>query len=130
MPLAIILHCAVVPHTIRTAPSTHQTGVLLAQNYFSSDSTVKEIRKDKWRKQLKQMGAFTVPEKAENLKKKSIRWRKIPNPNLGKLKTGFSQMPLRAGVGHVTVPQAGVQRCSYGKPSISPPGDRDREGQR
>lgn len=77
-----------MPHTIRAAPSTHQTGVLLAQNYFSSDSTVKEIGKDKWGKQLKQAGAFTVPEKVENLKKKSIKWRrrKTHNPNLGKLR--------------------------------------------
>jgi len=62
-----------VSHAIRTAPSTQQTGVLLAQNYFSLDSTMKETGKDKWRKRLEQMGAFKVPEKVESLKKSSIR---------------------------------------------------------
>ena len=87
LPLAIILQCAAVSHAIRTAPSTQQTGVLLAQNYFSLDSTMKETGKDKWRKRLEQMGAFKVPEKVESLKKSSIRWRtrKMPNANLRKL---------------------------------------------
>lgn len=67
------LHCATVPPAIRTAPSTHQADTLPAQNYFSSDSTVKGTGEDKWRKQLKQTGALTVPEKLENLKKKRIR---------------------------------------------------------
>lgn len=73
LPLAIILHCAAVPHAIRAAPSTHQTGVLLAQNYFSSDSTVKEIGEDKWRKQLNQTRIFTVVKRVEKLKQKNIR---------------------------------------------------------
>lgn len=125
LPLAIILHCAAVPHAIRTAPCTHQTGVLLVQNHSSSDSIMKDTGKDKRRKQLKQSGAFRVPEKAENLKKvQKSRWRrgKIPKLNLRKLRLASSKCYWEQW-----------STCSdtpMGHPATPSLRDRDGEGQR